>query len=96
MGTRLVKTHGVWYVFCPVNDLGGSEHGEGMSSRAADKVVEIIRSNGGTAVANYGETQTAWMCVYAVVPHRKWLSFPACGVSCRLCSGGRQSGKDSH
>lgn len=50
--------HQVWYVFCPVNDLGGSEHGEGKSSKAADKVVEIIRANGGTAVANYGETET--------------------------------------
>ena len=38
-----------------VNDLGGSWQGEGKSSRAADKVVDLIRSRGGTAVANYGE-----------------------------------------
>jgi NAD(P)-dependent dehydrogenase (short-subunit alcohol dehydrogenase family)/acyl dehydratase/putative sterol carrier protein len=37
-----------------VNDLGGSMTGEGAgSSRAADKVVEEIRSAGGQAVANY-------------------------------------------
>ena len=38
-----------------VNDLGGSWQGGGKSSRAADKVVDLIRSRGGTAVANYGE-----------------------------------------
>ncbi|CAH1978143.1 unnamed protein product [Acanthoscelides obtectus] len=36
-----------------VNDLGVSRHGDGSSSNAADKVVEEIRRNGGTAVANY-------------------------------------------
>ncbi|KAJ9579803.1 hypothetical protein L9F63_004549, partial [Diploptera punctata] len=36
-----------------VNDLGGGRHGEGKSSKAADAVVEEIRRNGGTAVANY-------------------------------------------
>lgn len=35
-------------------------------------------------------------CVYAVIPDQKWFSFSACGVSCRLRSGGRQSGEDSH
>ena len=36
-----------------VNDLGGSWQGEGKSLKAADKVVDTIRSTGGTAVANY-------------------------------------------
>lgn len=37
-----------------VNDLGSSVSGEG-SGRDADVVVEIIRSRGGTASANYGD-----------------------------------------
>lgn len=37
-----------------VNDLGGSVDGEG-SSRVADTVVELIRANGGEAVADYGD-----------------------------------------
>ncbi len=36
-----------------VNDLGGSAFGDGRSTRAADAVVEEIRSAGGEAVANY-------------------------------------------
>lgn len=36
-----------------INDLGGSLHGEGASSSAADKVVEEIKAAGGEAVANY-------------------------------------------
>ncbi|XP_077299501.1 peroxisomal multifunctional enzyme type 2-like isoform X1 [Arctopsyche grandis] len=36
-----------------VNDLGGGRHGDGKSFNAADKVVEEIKSNGGTAVADY-------------------------------------------
>lgn len=36
-----------------VNDLGGSRHGDGSSSKAADTVVEEIRRMGGTAVADY-------------------------------------------
>jgi len=36
-----------------VNDLGGSVHGEGASSSAADDVVAEIRAAGGTAVAEY-------------------------------------------
>ena len=36
-----------------VNDLGGSVHGEGASSSAADAVVEEIKTAGGEAVANY-------------------------------------------
>jgi len=37
-----------------VNDLGGDSKGDGKSSRAADIVVDEIRSKGGIAVANYG------------------------------------------
>ncbi|XP_036317484.1 LOW QUALITY PROTEIN: peroxisomal multifunctional enzyme type 2 [Rhagoletis pomonella] len=36
-----------------VNDLGGSFYGEGASQRAADVVVDEIRAQGGTAVADY-------------------------------------------
>lgn len=38
-----------------MNDLGGNFKGEGKSARAADKVVEEIRSKGGKAVPNYGK-----------------------------------------
>lgn len=41
-----------------VNDLGGTFSGEGKSSKAADEVVALIRSNGGTAVANYGKAKS--------------------------------------
>ena len=40
-----------------VNDLGGSTQGQGKSSKAADVVVEEIRKNGGTAVANYDSVE---------------------------------------
>lgn len=41
-----------------VNDLGGSVHGEGASSSAADDVVAQIRAAGGTAVAEYSSVAT--------------------------------------
>jgi len=47
---RLLASRGAAVV---VNDLGGSVHGEGSDARAADTVVDEIRSAGGTAVAEY-------------------------------------------
>lgn len=35
-----------------VNDLGGNRNGEGVSSQAADEVVNLIKSNGGEAFAH--------------------------------------------
>ena len=37
-----------------VNDFGGSAAGEGGDKAPADEVVDLIRSNGGRAVADYG------------------------------------------
>ena len=60
----------VLLVSSSVNDLGGSWQGEGKSSKAADTVVDLIRSRGGTAVANYGKTifhtacQSHWVHVF--------------------------------
>ena len=39
-----------------VNDLGGDAKGGGRSSKAADETVQIIRTRGGKAVANYGQS----------------------------------------
>ena len=47
---RLLAARGASVV---VNDLGGSMHGEGAGTSAADRVVEEIRAAGGEAVANY-------------------------------------------
>ncbi|KAK9455735.1 hypothetical protein V1511DRAFT_312603 [Dipodascopsis uninucleata] len=40
-----------------VNDLGSSFKGEGSSSKAADVVVEEIKSKGGSAIANYDSVE---------------------------------------
>ncbi|KAK0701656.1 hypothetical protein B0T26DRAFT_734163 [Lasiosphaeria miniovina] len=40
-----------------VNDLGGSFKGEGASSKAADVVVDEIKTAGGKAVANYNSVE---------------------------------------
>ena len=46
----MLADHGAKVV---VNDLGGSVTGEGADKRAADEVVDVIKSRGGEAVANY-------------------------------------------
>lgn len=73
-------------ILVSVNDLGGSAHGEGKSSSMADVVVQEIRSHGGKAVANYGNSD------------RKYSSF-ACSnaiVSFRLGGKRRQNHQDRH
>ena len=46
----MLADHGAKVV---VNDLGGSVSGEGADKRVADEVVDVIKSRGGEAVANY-------------------------------------------
>src|SRR5580658_10664179 len=41
-----------------VNDLGGTASGEGADKRPADEVVEVIKSRGGEAVANYDDVSS--------------------------------------
>lgn len=41
--------------FSSVNDLGGDFKGQGSGTRAADVVVNEIKSKGGKAVANYSK-----------------------------------------
>jgi 3-hydroxyacyl-CoA dehydrogenase/3a,7a,12a-trihydroxy-5b-cholest-24-enoyl-CoA hydratase len=50
-----------------VNDLGGSAHGDGKSSSAADKVVDEIRAAGGEAVANYDSVENGAAIVQTAV-----------------------------
>ncbi|MBM4375741.1 MAG: SDR family oxidoreductase, partial [Deltaproteobacteria bacterium] len=50
-----------------VNDLGGSMHGDGKSSRAADAVVEEIKAAGGEAVANYDSVEDGDKIVQAAL-----------------------------
>ena len=62
-----------------VNDLGGSSDGMGRGHKLADDVVDIIRSRGGVAVANYGES------IFFLVLITLRLSL----VLNRFCRGGR-------
>jgi NAD(P)-dependent dehydrogenase (short-subunit alcohol dehydrogenase family) len=61
-GGGLGKEYALFLAACGasviVNDLGGSVHGSGHSSKPADLVVEIIRSNGGIAIADYHNVST--------------------------------------
>jgi NAD(P)-dependent dehydrogenase (short-subunit alcohol dehydrogenase family) len=41
-----------------INDLGSSTIGEGSDKQAADEVVEVIKSRGGDAVANYDDVSS--------------------------------------
>jgi 3-hydroxyacyl-CoA dehydrogenase/3a,7a,12a-trihydroxy-5b-cholest-24-enoyl-CoA hydratase len=53
-----------------VNDLGGTMDGTGRGNKLADDVVDIIRSRGGTAVANYGKLlilQVAYQVSYTLL-----------------------------
>jgi len=50
-----------------VNDLGGSAHGEGKSSKMADEVVSEIRDAGGEAVANYDSVEDGEKIVEAAL-----------------------------
>ena len=50
-----------------VNDLGGDIKGEGKSVTLADKVVEEIRSRGGTAIANHDSVEEGEKIIKAVL-----------------------------
>jgi 3-hydroxyacyl-CoA dehydrogenase/3a,7a,12a-trihydroxy-5b-cholest-24-enoyl-CoA hydratase len=52
-----------------VNDLGGSMHGGGKSSAAADKVVGEIREAGGEAVSSYDSVEAGDKIVQCALDH---------------------------
>ncbi len=60
-GAGLGRSHALFFgkrgAKVVVNDLGGTAHGQGQSSAAADKVVEEIKAAGGAAVANYDSVE---------------------------------------
>ena len=52
-----------------VNDLGGSQRGEGQSSEAADRVVAEIKALGGEAVANHDSVEQGDQIVQSALDH---------------------------
>ncbi|MCS6914578.1 MAG: SDR family NAD(P)-dependent oxidoreductase [Myxococcales bacterium] len=52
-----------------VNDLGGSRHGEGQSTAAADRVVAEIKALGGEAVPNYDSVEDGAKIVQCALDH---------------------------
>ena len=62
----LFARHGAKVV---VNDLGGSTHGEGADSSAADQVVAQIRAEGGEAVASYDSVTDGDRIVQCALDH---------------------------
>jgi NAD(P)-dependent dehydrogenase (short-subunit alcohol dehydrogenase family) len=60
---RLAASHGAKVV---VNDLGGSEGGEGASTAPARQVADEINASGGTALANFGSV-ASWDDANALV-----------------------------
>ncbi len=52
-----------------VNDLGGSRHGEGAATSAADRVVEEIQAAGGEAVASYDSVEDGGRIIQTALDH---------------------------